>query len=64
MGSARGPTGCRTQRVTGFMQEMTSDGNSGGTQEVDFLGTCFGGEGLGLNSWARIGVHARADVRW
>ena len=49
-----GPTGCRTQRVTGFMQELTSDGNSGGTQKVDFLGTCFGGAGLGPNSWAMI----------
>ena len=38
--------------------------NLGGTQKVDFLGTCFGGAGLGLNSWAMIGVHARADVRW
>ena len=48
--------------------------NLGGTQKVDFLGTCFGGEGLGLNSWAMIsfmgrraphhGVHARDDVRW
>ena len=49
--------------------------NLGGTQKVDFLGTCFGGEGLGLNSWAMIsfmgrrtphhGVHAREDdVRW
>ena len=26
--------------------------NLGGTQKVDFLGTCFGGAGLGLNSWA------------
>ena len=45
------------------MQEMTSDG------KPDFLGTCFGGEGLGLNSWAgrrapHHGVHARDDVRW
>ena len=31
--------------------------NLGGTQKVDFLGACFGGEGLGLNSWAMIGVH-------
>ena len=48
--------------------------NLGGTQKVDFLGTCFGGAGLGLNSWAMIslmgtrvqhhGVHARDDVRW
>ena len=48
--------------------------NLGGTQKVDFLGICFGGEGLGLNSWAMIsfmgrrapqhGVHARDDVRW
>ena len=69
-----GPTSRRTQRVTGFMQELTSDGKSGGTQKVDFLGTCFGGAGLGLDSWAMIsfmgtrvqhyGVHARDDVRW
>ena len=48
--------------------------NLGGTQKVDFLGTCFGGEGLGLNCWAMIsfmgrraphhGVHARDDIRW
>ena len=47
-----GPTGRRTQRVTGFMQELTSDGKSGGTQKVDFLGTCFGGAGLG-HLWGR-----------
>ena len=48
--------------------------NLGGPQKVDFLGTCFGGAGLGLTSWAMIsfvgrrvqhcGVHARDDVRW
>ena len=30
--------------------------NLGGTQKVDFLGTCFGGAGLGLNSWAMISL--------
>ena len=25
--------------------------NLGGTQKVDFLGTCFGGAGLGLHSF-------------
>ena len=48
--------------------------NLGGTQKVDFLGTCFGGDGLGLNSWVMIscmgrraqhhGVHTEDDVRW
>ena len=45
------------------MQELTSDGKSGGTQKVDFLGTCFGGAGLG-HLWGHYGVHARDDVRW
>ena len=28
--------------------------NLGGTQKVDFLGTCFGGAGLGLHSRLRL----------
>ena len=45
--------------------------NLGGTQKVDFLGTCFGSAGLGLDSWAMIslmgtrvqhyGVHVTSD---
>ena len=35
--------------------------NLGGTQKVDFLGTCFGGAGLGLNSWAMISLEMTSD---
>ena len=37
-------------------------GHGGAPWAPGRITTCFGGEGLGLNSWAMIGVHASADV--
>ena len=37
--------------------------NLGGTQKVDFLGTCFGGAGLGLHSWGGARLRPRLKAK-